>query len=199
MRGFSSTGSTLRASAAASIYGGCSFDDLSPAIPRPLPFAPKRDFSLIVFSDAALGIHRSRYGVIVIFAGACVLSISRLQPSQAADGVAAEAFGVSTRIAGGVALMASALAAALGVPQDPVIFTDNDAVARMAFDEMSVKRALHIMRRLAWLQERVAAEDFSVEHLPGKYMVADMNTKVPDVASFQLFISFLYGSPTVVG
>ena len=92
--------------------------------------------------------------------------------------------------------MASSLAVALGVAQTPKIYTDNDAVARMAFDEMSVKRALHIMRRLAWLQERVAGDDFTVEHLPGSYMVADMNTKIClDSANFSLFMGYLYGSP----
>ena len=43
-----------------------------------------------------------------------------MQTSQAVDGAAAEAFGVS--IAGGVALVAGAIAAALGVPQVPTIY-----------------------------------------------------------------------------
>ena len=83
--------------------------------------------------------------------------------------------------------------------QVPVIYTDNTAVAKMALDATSVKRALHIMRRLAWLQERVAEEDFHVVHLSGVYMTADMNTKVPTLPDFKLFTDYHNGMPTAVG
>ena len=54
-------------------------------------------------------------------------------------------------------------------------------------------------QRIAWLQERVESGDFTVEHIPGKYMCADMNTKVIDVTTYSMFMSFLYGNPIVVG
>ena len=69
-----------------------------------------------------------------MFAGACVASISRLQPSQAADGASAEAFGIS--IAVGIAGIAAILCEAFGVTQVPHVYTDNDAVAKLALERI---------------------------------------------------------------
>ena len=80
-----------------------------------------------------------------------------------------------------------------------MIYTDNDAVAKMALDAKSIKRALHIMRRIAWVQERVHEDDFKVTHLPGVYMSADMHTKVVGPADFARFVAFHNGVPSAVG
>ena len=69
----------------------------------------------------------------------------------------------------------------------------------MALDAKSVKRALHIMRRMSWVQERVHEHDFLVEHLPGVYMSADMHTKVIGPSDFARFTAFHNGVPVPVG
>ena len=105
--------------------------------------------------------------------------------------MAAEAFAAS--IAAGVAGVAALIAEVLGVAQVPIVYTDNEAVSKLALDAAALKRALHIMRRIAWLQERVATGDIIVKHIPGTTMSADMNTKVPLFADFARFMAFLYG------
>ena len=69
-----------------------------------------------------------------------------------------------------------------------VIFSDSKSAVALAFDPVAFKQTKHILRAAEFLRDLVAREVVTLQHVPGKTMVADLLTKA---VARQIFIELL--------
>ena len=60
-----------------------------------------------------------------------------------------------------------------------VIKCDSKSAVGMAFDPVAFKNTKHILRAAEFLRDLVHREAVSMQHLPGRVMIADILTKAP--------------------
>ena len=66
----------------------------------------------------------------------------------------------------------------LGYPQQPTpILVDNTVAEGLASDTINAKRSKSMDVRFFWLRDRVKKAQFYMQHLKGKYNIADFFTK----------------------
>jgi hypothetical protein len=132
---------------------------------------------LHLYTDSDLQ-ERSRYCVVAMLNGGPIWAKSRLQHSVATDITDAESYAYSIG-----AVMAEVLrgrmedmglAAEVGPPI--VIATDNDATLRIASDAASAKRALHILRRLAFTRHATDLARITAIKIDRALNLADLGT-----------------------
>ena len=58
-----------------------------------------------------------------------------------------------------------------------VIYSDSRSAVALAFDPVAFKQTKHILRAAEFLRDLVAREVVTLQHLPGRVMVADLLTK----------------------
>jgi len=76
-----------------------------------------------------------------------------------------------------------------------VIFQDNAAAIALADKGMSTsERTRHINIRYFWLKDRIDSGELALEHIPTKYMVADILMKPLFGVPFSIFKDILNGS-----
>jgi hypothetical protein len=79
-----------------------------------------------------------------------------------------------------------------GYPQPPTLLRiDNTIALGLADNKLNKKRAKSMDMRYFWLADRVRQGHFRVEHIPGKYNIADHFTKTLPKHIFDIFVQFL--------
>jgi hypothetical protein len=79
-----------------------------------------------------------------------------------------------------------------GYPQPPTLLRiDNTVALGLADNKLNKKRAKSMDMRYFWLADRVRQGHFRVEHIAGKYNIADHFTKTLPKRIFQVFVIFL--------
>ena len=80
----------------------------------------------------------------------------------------------------------------LGYPQLPtLLLIDNTVAIGLANDTINKKRSKSINMRFFWLRDRVAQQQFVVEHIPGQHNVADFFTKALPNSKYDQFRRYL--------
>jgi hypothetical protein len=79
-----------------------------------------------------------------------------------------------------------------GYPQPPTLLRiDNTVALGLADNKLNKKRAKSMDMRYFWLADRVRQGHFRVEHIAGKYNIADHFTKTLPKQIFEVFVPFL--------
>ncbi len=79
-----------------------------------------------------------------------------------------------------------------GYPQPPTLLRiDNTVALGLADNKLNKKRAKSMDMRYFWLADRVRQGHFRVEHIPGRYNIADHFTKTLPKHIFDIFMQFL--------
>ncbi len=77
-------------------------------------------------------------------------------------------------------------------PQPPTLLRiDNTVALGLADNKLNKKRAKSMDMRYFWLADRVRQGHFRVEHIAGKYNIADHFTKTLPKHIFDIFVQFL--------
>jgi hypothetical protein len=80
----------------------------------------------------------------------------------------------------------------LGYPQLPtLLLIDNTVAIGLANDTINKKRSKSMDMRFFWLRDRVAQQQFVVEHIPGQHNVADFFTKALPKSKYDQFRRYL--------
>ncbi len=70
----------------------------------------------------------------------------------------------------------------LGYPQLPtLLLIDNTVAIGLANDTINKKRSESMDMRFFWLRDRVAQQQFVVEHIPGQHNVADFHQGTSEI------------------
>ncbi len=80
----------------------------------------------------------------------------------------------------------------LGYPQPPTLLRiDNTVAIGLATNSLNAKRSKAMDMRYFWLADRVAQNQFVVEHIPGQWNIADHFTKPLPKGKFYQFLPYL--------
>jgi hypothetical protein len=86
----------------------------------------------------------------------------------------------------------------LGYPQLPtLLLIDNTVAIGLANDTINKKRSKSMDMRFFWLRDRVAQQQFVVEHIPGQHNVAGFFTKALPKSKYDEFRRYLVLTETV--
>jgi hypothetical protein len=80
----------------------------------------------------------------------------------------------------------------LGYPQSPTLLRmDNTVAISIATESINAKRSKSMDMRFFWIIDRIKQGQFSVQHIPGEYNIADHFTKPLPRAKFWQFLNYL--------
>jgi hypothetical protein len=80
----------------------------------------------------------------------------------------------------------------LGYPQLPsMVMIDNTVAEGLAADTINAKRSKSMNVRFFWLRDRIKNGEFDVQHLAGRWNIADFFTKSLPKQKFEQFVRFL--------
>ena len=128
-------------------------------------------------ADACWGTDRDLYGLLLTYAGACVLHQTKKIALIVDSSMESEA--IASAKAGEVVAYAIEVLRALGVPPDgPVLLTtDNLANQKIVSGLGSPSRSRHFIRRYGVLRQRIRSREVHMQHIPDAQMPADFLTK----------------------
>ena len=151
---------------------------------RQLTFAPSSKRGLDTFVDSSWGTRFSVSGAMVFYHGCLFHWFSKMQKSVSLSSAEAEYFG-AMMAARDLAFIRDLLYD-LGIvlKSAALMNSDSKSAVDMALDPIAFKRTKHILRAAEFLRDLVAREVVTVQHLPGKVMIADILTKAPARAVF---------------
>ena len=142
-----------------------------------------------VFADSSLGpaSGRSHQGLIVQWAGVPISwessRRSLVSPSTAESELIAVVSGAQMGDA-----VASLISEILGVDPEVQLLGDNQACIAIVSGPPTSWRSRHLRLRAAALRERLDSGQWTLVHLPGQFLPADLLTKVLGVTRFQYFL-----------
>ena len=80
----------------------------------------------------------------------------------------------------------------LGYPQDATtIMIDNTVAEGLAADTVNAKKSKSMDMRFFWLRDRLKQGQFAVQHLAGRWNIADFFTKSLPKEKFEQFYAYL--------
>ena len=146
---------------------------------RPLVFAPNSTRGLDTFVDSNWGTRFSVSGCLVFYHGCLFHWFSKAQKSVSLSSAEAEYFGgmLTARDLLWLRDLLLDLGIVLGTP--PLMQSDSQSAINMSMDPIAFKNTKHILRAAEFLRDLVHREAVSMQHLPGRVMIADILTKAP--------------------
>ena len=167
------------------VYLSCAVRD---ANVRPLVLNANEQRGLDKYVDSSWATRFSVSGCMVFFYGCLFHWFSKMQKSVSLSSAEAEYFGamMAARDLVFIRDLLTDLGIKLACPS--VIFSDSKSAVALAFDPVAFKQTKHILRAAEFLRDLVAREVVTLQHVPGKTMVADLLTKA---VARQIFIELL--------
>ena len=116
-------------------------------------------------------------GCLVFYHGCLVHWFSKMQKSVSLSSAEAEYFGAMMAARDLIWLRDLLVDLRIKMSGPTVIRSDSKSAVGMAFDPIAFKQTKHIMRAGYFLRDVVVKEIATLEHTPGRVMLADLLTK----------------------
>ena len=158
---------------------------------RSLVFAPNVSRGLDTYVDSSWAPKFSVSGCMMFYHGCLFHWFSKMQKSVSLSSAEAEYFGAMMAARDLVFIRDLLVDLCIVLGAASIIWSDSKSAVALAFDPVAFKQTKHILRWAEFLRDLVAREVVTLQHTPGKVMLADLLTKAVARAVYAELIKLL--------